>query len=122
MGTSSPIAQVYPLGYTLRVEIKQTDVYARWFRKLKDVQGKARINIALQRCKITGEVVGDVKPVGDGVFEMQIHVGPGYRIYYMARGNQIMLLVIGGDKSTQQRDIAKAKQLAAEIIKEGSWE
>ncbi|WP_256232167.1 type II toxin-antitoxin system RelE/ParE family toxin [Corynebacterium cystitidis] len=58
----------------------------------------------------------------DTLFEMRIHVGPGYRIYYMARGNQIMLLVIGGDKSTQQRDIAKAKRLATEIIKEGSWE
>ncbi|WP_259243211.1 hypothetical protein [Trueperella pyogenes] len=52
------------------MKIRQTDVYARWFRKLKDVQGTARINIALQRCKIAGEVVGDVKPVGDGVFEM----------------------------------------------------
>ncbi|WP_406709379.1 type II toxin-antitoxin system RelE/ParE family toxin [Trueperella pyogenes] len=104
------------------MKIRQTDVYARWFRKLKDVQDKVRINIALQRCKIAGEVVGDVKPVGDGVFEMRIHVGPGYRIYYMSRGNQLMLLVIGGDKSTQQRDITKAKQLATEIIREGSWE
>ncbi|WP_406711217.1 hypothetical protein QEV68_04785 [Trueperella pyogenes] len=66
--------------------------------------------------------MGDIKPVGDGVFEMRIHVGPGYRIYYMSRGNQLMLLVIGGDKSTQQRDITKAKHLATEIIREGSWE
>ncbi len=86
------------------------------------MQGKARINVALQRCKVAGEVVGDVKPVGDGVFEMRIHVGPGYRIYYMTKGNQIMLLVIGGDKSSQQRDITKAKQLAAEIVEEGLWE
>nr|WP_211581942.1 type II toxin-antitoxin system RelE/ParE family toxin [Mobiluncus mulieris] len=103
------------------VEIKQTDVYQRWFRRLKDVQAKARINIALQRCRLSDEVVGDTKPVGSGIFELRIHVGPGYRVYYVTKGNKIMLLVVGGDKSTQQRDIDKAKDLVAEIIREDSW-
>ncbi|WP_050780726.1 type II toxin-antitoxin system RelE/ParE family toxin [Mobiluncus mulieris] len=83
------------------MEIKQTDVYQRWFRRLKDVQAKARINIALQRCRLSDEVVGDTKPVGSGIFELRIHVDPGYRVYYVTKGNKIMLLVVGGDKSTQ---------------------
>lgn len=103
------------------MEIKQTDVYVRWFRKLKDVRGKARINIALQQCRLAGEVVGDVKSVGDGVYELRVHTGPGYRVYYMMKGKDMMLLVVGGDKSSQRRDIEQAKKLAAEIVEEGKW-
>lgn len=103
------------------MEIKQTDVYQRWFRRLKDVQARARINIALQRCRLAGKVVGDTKPVGGGIFELRIHVGSGYRVYYVTKDNKVMLLVAGGDKSTQQRDIDKAKELVSEMIREGSW-
>ncbi len=104
------------------MEIKQTDVYVRWFRRLKDVRGKARINIALQQCRVADEVVGDVKSVGDGVYELRVHTGPGYRLYYMVKGKEIMLLVVGGDKSSQRRDIEQAKKLAAEIVEEGKWQ
>ncbi len=104
------------------MEIKQTAVYVRWFRKLSDPQGRARINIAIRRCEVAGKMVGDIKPIGGGVSELRIHLGPGYRIYYMTKDNEIMLLLIGGDKSTQQRDIAKARRLAAEIIEEGLWQ
>lgn len=100
------------------MEIKQTRDYARWFRRLKDTQGKARINIALRRCLLAGKVVGDVKPVGDKIMEMRIHTGPGYRIYFTSRANTLILLLIGGDKSTQPSDIAKAKAIAAKLTRE----
>lgn len=104
------------------MEIKQTDIYARWFRKFRDPQGKARINIALHKCKQAGEVVGDVKNVGDGINELRIHAGSGYRIYFMTKGDEITLLVVGGDKSSQHRDISKAKKISAEITREEKWQ
>ncbi|MDO5751057.1 MAG: type II toxin-antitoxin system RelE/ParE family toxin [Rothia sp. (in: high G+C Gram-positive bacteria)] len=97
------------------MEIIRTETYDRWFRKLKDVQGKARINIALRRCELAGKIVGDVKPVGNAVMELRIHTGPGYRIYYTFEGDTLMLLLIGGDKSTQQRDIDAAHKMAHDI-------
>ncbi|WP_420176022.1 type II toxin-antitoxin system RelE/ParE family toxin [Luteococcus sp. OSA5] len=65
------------------MEILTTDAYEKWFRRLKDTQAKARINIALRRCQLQGEMVGDLKPVGDQVHEMRFHFGPGYRVYYL---------------------------------------
>lgn len=62
------------------MEILTTDAYDKWFRKLKDTQAKARINIALRRCQLQGEMVGDLKPVGNQVHEMRFHFGPGYRV------------------------------------------
>lgn len=71
----------------------------------------------LRRIQTLGEIVGDIKPFGDGVYEMRFHIGPGYRIYYLIHGDHIMLLLLAGDKTSQVRDIAGAKQLAAEIRK-----
>ena len=95
------------------LEIQRTDEFARWLKKLKDANAKARINLRIRRISLTGNL-GDFKPVGEGVFELRIDYGPGYRVYFGRCGNEIILLLIGGDKSTQQRDIVKARQLNRE--------
>ena len=95
------------------LEIRRTENFARWFRHIKDTEAKARINVRITRLKVAGNY-GDAKPVGDGVFEMRIDYGPGYRLYYAHRGQAIVLLLVGGDKSSQHGDIVKAKRLNAE--------
>ena len=93
--------------------IKQTTEYVKWFDKLKDGKAKARIDVRVRRIAAQDHF-GDFKPVGDGICELRIDYGPGYRIYYTQRGEEIVLLLIGGDKSTQQSDIKKAKQILAD--------
>lgn len=95
------------------IEVLQTDEFAKWLKQLKDTAARARILVRIQRLSLT-ENFGDVKPVGDGVFEMRIDYGSGYRLYYALKGSELVLLLIGGDKSSQQRDIAKAKKLNQE--------
>lgn len=95
------------------IEVVQTDEFAKWFKRLKDAAARARILVRIQRLSLTKNF-GDAKPVGDGVFEMRIDYGSGYQLYYAPRGNELVLLLIGGDKSSQQRDIAKAKKLNQE--------
>ncbi|MEI3315566.1 MAG: type II toxin-antitoxin system RelE/ParE family toxin [Eggerthellaceae bacterium] len=95
------------------IEVLQTDEFAKWLKRLKDTAARARILVRIQRLSLT-ENFGDVKPVGDGVFEMRIDYGSGYRLYYALKGSELVLLLIGGDKSSQQRDIAKAKKLNQE--------
>ena len=92
-------------------EIKQTDTYRKWERKLRDQRGKALIAARLFR--LANGLPGDVKPVGQGINELRIHHGPGYRVYFKQRGNEIIILLCGGDKDTQQSDIDTAKRLAA---------
>lgn len=82
-------------------------------RRLKDADARARINLRITRLSVTGNF-GDAKPVGNGAYEMRIDYSPGYRLYYSMRGTEVILLLIGGDKSSQQRDIEKAKKLNAE--------
>lgn len=108
------------MGYIQGAEILKTTAFDKWFLKLKDRQAKARINISLRRCQLHGYMVGDLKPVGDEVFEMRLHFGPGYRIYYCLWGDAVVLLLIGGDKSSQHDDIRKAKDLAAHTRKDQS--
>ena len=103
------------------MEIRTTDAYDTWFRKLKDARARARINVTLRRCQLEGRLVADVKPVGGQVHEMRFHFGPGYRVYYLRHGETVVLLLIGGDKSTQAADITKAKSLAAQIREEQQW-
>lgn len=91
------------------MEIRYTDEYSKWVRKLSDAAAKARITLRIRRLSL-GQF-GDVKPVGDGVYELRIDYGPGCRVYYGLRGAEVILLLVGGDKSTQQRDIVKAKKL-----------
>ena len=96
--------------------IIQTDKYASWFKSLRDIQAKARIDARIRRAQLGN--LGDVEPVGDGVSEMRIHHGAGYRVYFMQRGEEIIILLAGGDKSTQQKDIKMALSLAYELKKE----
>lgn len=92
--------------------ITKTEEFIKWFDRLKDRKAKARINVRLSRIASQG-YFGDHKAVGDGVFELRVDYGPGYRVYYTQRGEEIILLLIGGDKSTQQSDIEKAKKILA---------
>ena len=94
------------------LEIFQTDEFAKWLKRLRDADAKARINVRIRRISLTGNF-GDAKPVGDGVFDLRIDYGPGYRVYYSQRESEIILLLVGGDKSSQQKDIYKAKKLNA---------
>jgi putative addiction module killer protein len=94
------------------LELKQTATYRKWQRKLKDQRAKALI--AARVFRLANGMPGDVKPVGQGVSELRIHHGPGYRVYFHQQGNEVVLLLCGGDKSSQQKDIGTALQLAAQ--------
>jgi len=93
--------------------IQQTHKFSQWLIKLKDM--RARIAIARRLERAQGGNLGDVKSVGERVFEMRVDMGAGYRLYYTIRGNELIILLVGGDKSTQQRDIEKAIEMAKEI-------
>ncbi len=95
------------------IEIRQTEVFANWFRALGDRQARARIQVRIDRLQLG--LPGDVKPVGEGVSELRIDYGPGYRIYFTKRGRELIILLAGGDKRTQERDIKKAIQLAHDL-------
>ncbi|MBI5740516.1 MAG: type II toxin-antitoxin system RelE/ParE family toxin [Nitrospirae bacterium] len=95
------------------IEIRQTDIYAEWFSRLRDRQARARIDARIRRLSLGNP--GDVKPVGEGVSELRIAYGPGYRIYYKQRGKELVILLAGGDKRTQDKDIKTALQLAQSI-------
>lgn len=92
------------------VEIRQTETYARWFASLRDPRAKARIDVRIRRLSLGNP--GDTKSVVGGVSELRIDYGPGYRLYYTRRGDTLVLLLTGGDKSRQQADIALAHTLA----------
>lgn len=92
------------------IDLEQSCTFSKWLDGLKDVVGKARI-IARLRLATHGHF-GDCEPVGNAVYEMRIHSGPGYRVYFTRRGSALYLLLVGGDKSTQKRDIARAVELA----------
>lgn len=96
--------------------IKQTDTFLKWLKKLKDVKGKVFILRRVERMK-SGNF-GDYKSLGDEISELRIPTGPGYRVYYTKRGDEIIVLLVGGDKSTQSDDIAKAKHLVKELENE----
>lgn len=93
--------------------IRETQVYKKWFEKLKDTVAKARILVRLRRMALGN--FGEYKDLGDNVSELKFHFGPGYRIYYTERDGEIIILLAGGDKSSQSKDIAKAKELAANL-------
>jgi putative addiction module killer protein len=94
------------------IEVRQTEVFSTWLRKLRDLQTLARIQIRIRRLSLGN--FGDVKPVGDGVSELRVDYGPGYRVYLQQQGSVLVLLLAGGSKKTQQSDIAKAIKLAKE--------
>ena len=92
------------------LEVRQTAEYEKWFDSLKDRTARVRVDIRIRRLSLGN--FGIVKPVGEGVSELKIDYGPGYRVYLMQHGGQYVLLLGGGDKSTQSRDIRKAQELA----------
>lgn len=92
--------------------IQKTQTYDAWIRRLKDRRAAGRITSRILRAEDGN--LGDVKPVGQGVSEMRINYGPGYRVYFLQRGSVVILLLCGGDKSTQSQDILEAKRLAKE--------
>ena len=94
-------------------QVKKTEQFIKWMKNLRDVYAKSRINNRLKHVELGS--LGDSKSVGDGVFEMRIDYGPGYRLYYMNVNGEVIFLLIGGDKSTQQRDIEKAKEIKKEL-------
>ena len=91
------------------IAIRQTETYSEWFSALRDHQAKARINIRIRRLSMGNP--GDVKPVGRGVSELRVDYGPGYRVYFKQRGETLIILLAGGDKRTQERDIKTALDL-----------
>ena len=93
-------------------ELRQTGTFRRWWTKLRDQRARALIAARLDR--LTYGLAGDVQPVGDGISELRIHYGPGYRVYYKQQGASMVILLCGGDKSSQAEDIKAAKRLAAE--------
>lgn len=94
-------------------ETRQTDVFSRWLASLVDEQAKQRIAARIYRLSLGNP--GDVKPVGEGISEMRIDHGPGYRVYYTQRGQTLVILLCGGDKRTQRKDIRAAKQMAQQV-------
>ena len=95
------------------IEVRQTDVFTDWFAGLRDSRARARVTVRIRRLSLGNP--GDVKPVGGGVSEMRIDYGPGYRVYFVRRGDAIVVLLCGGDKRNQDRDIARALELAQEV-------
>ena len=95
------------------IEVRQTEEYSEWFANLRDKQARARINVRIRRLSLGNP--GDVKPVGEGVSELRIDYGPGYRVYFLQRGRELVILLAGGDKRTQQKDIQTALELAINL-------
>jgi putative addiction module killer protein len=91
-------------------DIRQTEIFSNWLGGLADRRARAKIAARIDR--LAHGNPGDVAPVGEGVSELRIHFGPGYRVYFAARGRSVVILLCGGDKSTQAKDIKLAKQLA----------
>lgn len=94
------------------IELLETETFRKWWTRLKDERARGVIFSRLDR--LAYGHAGDAEPVGDGISELRIHHGPGYRVYFQKRGNTIIVLLCGGDKKTQARDIKTAKRLANE--------
>jgi len=95
------------------IEIRKTEIFAKWLDGLHDIRARARILVQIER--LTAGNPGDVKPVGEGVSELRIDYGPGYRVYYKKHGQKVVILLAGGDKSTQAKDIKTALRLAQNL-------
>ena len=95
------------------VELRQTPVFAKWLSGLRDRQARARIQVRLDRLALG--LIGDAKSVGSGVSELRIDYGPGYRVYFKQQGREVVVLLAGGDKRTQDRDIRRALAMARDL-------
>jgi putative addiction module killer protein len=94
-------------------EILRTEVFAEWLDGLRDLRARARVQARIERLALGNP--GDVRPVGEGVSELRIDYGPGYRVYFVKRGRELVILLAGGDKSTQAQDIQTALHLARDL-------
>ena len=94
-------------------QLRQTETFAKWIVGLRDVRAQARILARLESARLGN--LGDCKAIGSGIREMRIHVGPGYRVYFVQRKEAIVILLCGGSKSSQLRDLARAKKIAQEL-------
>ena len=94
-------------------QIQRTEVFSKWLAGLRDTKGTARILARLDSVRLGN--LSDSKSLGGGLHEMRIHAGPGYRLYFASRGEIVIILLCGGDKSSQQRDIARARRLLVEL-------
>lgn len=95
------------------IEIRKTVIFIQWLDNLRDIQARARVQARIER--LAGGNPGDVEPVGEGVSELRINYGPGYRVYFKKRGQQLIILLAGGDKSSQSKDIKLALRLARNL-------
>ena len=95
------------------IEIRKTILFVQWLNDLRDIQGRARVQARIER--LAAGNPGDVEPVGEGVSELRINHGPGYRVYFKKRGRELIILLAGGDKSTQAKDITVALRLARNL-------
>ncbi|MHB8666798.1 MAG: type II toxin-antitoxin system RelE/ParE family toxin [Burkholderiales bacterium] len=95
------------------IEVRKTDVFVQWLDGLRDIQARARVQARIERLAIGNP--GDVEPVGEGVSELRINYGPGYRVYFKKRGRELVILLAGGDKNTQAKDIKAALRLARNL-------
>lgn len=95
------------------IEIRKTTLFAQWLDELHDIQARARIQTRIER--LAAGNPGDVEPVGEGVSELRINYGPGYRVYFRKRGRELIILLAGGDKATQTKDIKAALRLARNL-------
>lgn len=95
------------------VEVRQTEAFDNWFKSLRDRKAKARIQARIDRLELGN--FGDVAPVGEGISELRIHYGPGYRVYFTQCGQVFVVLLAGGSKNTQDSDIKKAKELSKQL-------
>ena len=102
------------MSYNIRMyTVNQTHIFRHWLQKMRDKNARARIAARIRNAEAGN--LGDSQPVGEGVSEMRIHLGPGYRVYYMMAGKAVIFLLMGGDKSTQQADIKRAIAMARQI-------
>lgn len=105
---------MYPVGYTSSMyQLRQTDTFAKWLRRLRDKRARARILARLDAVRLGN--LGDCKTISGGIRELRIHTGAGYRIYFVQRGQLLILLLCGGSKASQKRDIERARRLSEEL-------
>ena len=99
------------------VEVRQTERFAQWLQDLRDLRARAKVQVRIER--LIGGNPGDVRPVGSGVSELRIDYGPGYRVYYQQKDSRLIILLAGGDKSSQVKDIEEALMLSRQIKEDG---
>lgn len=95
------------------VEVRQTDEFSTWLTDIRDREARSRILVRIRRVSLGN--LGDIKSIGDGLSELRVNYGPGYRIYLVQRGRELVVLLAGGDKRTQTRDIERARRLAKDL-------